>query len=83
MIVRSKHIFRIKKYHKKSNKRAIMVGGGKMKEENDQKIVKVRVSTMLYEIEREALRILAYRSGRSMSSCLRFLLREALDIKTK
>ena len=50
-----------------------------MKEENDQRIVKVRVSTKLYAIEREALHILAYRSGRSMSGYLRFLLREALD----
>ena len=47
-----------------------------MKKEKQQE--KFRVCTMLFKVEKDYLRFLARKSGRSMSSYLRFLLREAI-----
>jgi hypothetical protein len=44
-----------------------------------EKKEKVLVFRMLYQVEKEWLQILAEKSGRSMSSYLRFLLLEAID----
>ena len=52
-------------------------------EENDDNDFKYRVVTLLSLDERLALEDLAWRSGRSMSGYLRYLVNEAIEYKTK
>jgi hypothetical protein len=50
-----------------------------MPEETKEKEEKIRVSTKLYQNEKEYLQMLAERSGRSMSSHIRYLVRLAIS----
>jgi hypothetical protein len=50
-----------------------------MKKTDGEELIKVRVSTMLFQAEKIYLQFLAMKSGRSMASYLRFLLLEAID----
>jgi hypothetical protein len=53
-----------------------------MEKEKQEVLEKVRVSTMLYRVEKEWLQLLAERSGRSMSGYLRYLLNEDIEVNS-